>query len=378
MTNIGITGQKGFIGNHLSMSIDFIEEDLSLINFERSWFENETSLDDFVEKCDVIIHLAGLNRHENQDVIYETNIEITKKLVQSLERTNSPTTVLFASSIQENFDNKYGKSKKISRQLLEEWGSRTKNQVTTFIIPNVFGPFCKPFYNSVVATFCFQLTHKEQPKIINDATVDLIFIKDVTDRILNEVKVPSKKKLVNFENTHSIKVSEILTYLESFKNEYFENSVIPCFNNDFEINLFNTYRSYIDLKSHFPIDYTVNQDSRGKFVEIIRLETGGQISFSTTNPGITRGNHFHTRKIERFAVIQGKALIQMRKVDSNETFDFEIFGSSPGFVDMPIWFTHNLINIGDEELITIFWINEFYNPEDPDTFYLDVNLKTDK
>jgi UDP-2-acetamido-2,6-beta-L-arabino-hexul-4-ose reductase len=170
-------------------------------------------------------------------------------------------------------------------------------------------------------------------------------------------------------HTSEAKVSEILTMLNYYKEVYQERGEIPEINNTFELNLFNTYRCFIDIKNYFPIKFTQHTDARGSFVEVIKLGVGGQVSFSTTVPGITRGNHFHTRKIERFAVIKGKALIQLRKIGSDEVLDFYLDGNEPAYVDMPIWYTHNIKNIGDEVLYTNFWINEFYDPNDSDTYF---------
>ena len=192
----------------------------------------------------------------------------------------------------------------------------------------------------------------------------LNFIKRILDLFGTDTQ-----ECINVEHTNSYKVSEILDLLIKFKNKYFEYGEILSFNNQFEINLFNTFRSYINLKTHFPIKYKNNIDERGNFVEIIRLESGGQVSFSTTKNGITRGNHFHTRKIERFSVIKGEALIQIRKIGTTEVFNYYLTGEQPAYVDMPIWYTHNIKNIGEEELCTIFWINEFYDPNDPDTYF---------
>ena len=173
-------------------------------------------------------------------------------------------------------------------------------------------------------------------------------------------------------HTAEAKVSEILSKLQNFKKQYQENGVIPILETHFDFNLFNTFRSYIDIKNHFPVKFIQHSDNRGSFVEIIRLGVGGQVSFSTTMPGVTRGNHYHTRKIERFAVIKGKALIQLRKIGTNEIFDFYLDGNEPAYVDMPIWYTHNIKNIGDETLYTNFWINEAYNPENADTYIENV------
>ncbi|MBS4065752.1 MAG: epimerase, partial [Chitinophagaceae bacterium] len=243
---------------------------------------------------------------------------------------------------------------------------------TGMIIPNVFGPFGNPYYNSFIATFSHQLTHGEQPKIDVDKHVKLIYVKELIDVFLREIRSKTRKSILNIPHSYERKVSEILKILECYKVQYFENGIIPELKSSFEINLFNTFRSYIDYKNHFPVKYLNNIDSRGSFAEIIRMNVGGQVSFSTTFPGITRGNHFHTRKIERFSVIKGKALIQLRKIGTSEVLDFYLDGYEPSYIDMPIWYTHNIKNIGEEELYTNFWINEFYDANDPDTYFEEV------
>ena len=187
-------------------------------------------------------------------------------------------------------------------------------------------------------------------------------------------KINSRENDFLYEVPHTSvnKVSEILAKLENFKTKYFENGEVPELVTSFDYNLFNTFRCYFDIATHYPVKFTQHTDPRGAFVEVIRLGIGGQCSFSTTVPGITRGNHFHTRKIERFAVIKGKALIQLRKIDSDEVLDFYLDGTEPAYVDMPIWYTHNIKNIGDEDLYTIFWINEPYDAADPDTYFVEV------
>jgi UDP-2-acetamido-2,6-beta-L-arabino-hexul-4-ose reductase len=197
---------------------------------------------------------------------------------------------------------------------------------------------------------------------------DRIYIDDLVKVIIDLIEVESIEN-INVDYTDSYKVSQILDLLNSYKLKYFENGQIPSFNCNFEKNLFNTFRTYFDFNTHFPVKYKNNIDQRGNFVEIIKLETGGQVSFSTTKSGVTRGNHFHTRKIERFSVIKGKALIQLRKIGSTEVNDYYLSGDNPSYVDMPIWYTHNIKNIGEEELYTMFWINEFYDEKDPDTYF---------
>lgn len=372
MKKIGITGQNGFVGKHLYNTLNLTPDLYTIIEFKKDYFNDELKLDAFVVQCDTIVHLAAMNRHESQEFIYETNIKLVNQLIDSLERTNSKAHILFSSSSQEEKDNLYGKSKKEGREKLVQWAEKSGGKVNGIVIPNVFGPFGKPFYNSFIATFCYQLTHKETPSIAVDGEVQLIFVSELVKEIIEIINKEEHNEFLIINSTSKVKVSDVLYLLQNFKSNYFERGEIPALNNTFDLNLFNTFRSYIDHTNFFPVKFTQHIDPRGAFVEVIRLGIGGQVSFSTTVPGITRGNHFHTRKIERFSVIKGKALIQLRKIDSDELIDLFLDGSEPAYVDMPIWYTHNIKNIGEEELYTIFWINEFYNPEDADTYFVEV------
>ncbi|MCD0486887.1 NAD-dependent epimerase/dehydratase family protein [Pedobacter sp. MC2016-14] len=369
MIKIGITGQSGFIGQHLYNTLGLYPQEFERIEFKRSYFEDQQALTNFVAQCDVIVHLAAVNRHNDPNQIYNTNINLVTKLIDALNYTNSKAHVLFSSSSQEGLDNLYGKSKKEGREMLEQWAGATDAKLSGMLIPNVFGPFGQPYYNSFVATFCHQLTHNAQPVILNDSLVKLIYVGDVVNQILLLIRAGKESTQQAVFATEEKKVSEVLELLETYKTQYLMQGIIPALNSNFELNLFNTFRGYIDHGTHYPVAYTKHTDERGAFVEIIRLNAGGQVSFSTTVPGITRGNHYHTRKIERFAVIKGKALIQLRKIGGTEVLNFYLDGNSPAYVDMPIWFTHNIKNIGEEELLTNFWINEFYDPNDPDTYF---------
>lgn len=369
---IGITGQEGFVGQHLYNTIGLFTEEFERIPYHIDYFKDQEKLQAFVSQCDVIVHLAAMNRHNDPEVLYQTNINLVKQLITALEVSKSKAHVLFSSSSQEERDNLYGRSKKEGRELLIDWASKANAIFTGLVIPNVFGPFGHPYYNSFIATFSHQLTHNEQPKIEVDGEVKLIYVGELVEVILNEIRSKSGNPLFVIPHTSVHKVSEILSLLETYKAQYFLSGMIPQINSKFELNLFNTFRCYIDIKNHNPVKFVQHTDSRGAFVEVIRLINGGQLSFSTTVPGITRGNHYHTRKIERFAVIKGKALIQLRRIGTNEVLDFYLDGSEPSYVDMPIWYTHNIKNIGDEELYTNFWINEFYDPADADTYFEEV------
>ena len=375
MIKVGITGQSGFIGAHLYNYLG-LQGEVERISFEDDYFKDKSKLQSFVLQCDAIVHLAALNRHEDPQQIYHTNIQLVKQLIQACEDTTSTPHILFASSTQEERDNAYGNSKREGRKLLEKWAEKYNANFTGFVIPNVFGPFGNPYYNSFIATFCYQLTHDEQPKVDKDNEVKLIYVGELVSEITDHIMAMHKESKgsgiidqVPIVHTAEVKVSEVLKLLESYKANYFEQSIIPDLSNSFERNLFNTFVCYIEHNNFFPFHLKLNTDDRGSFVETIKEKNGGQISFSTTKPGITRGNHFHTRKAERFAVIKGKARIELRRIGTDEVLRFELDGSQPSFVDMPIWYTHNITNISNEELYTIFWISEFFDSNDPDTYF---------
>lgn len=372
MKRIGITGKNGFIGWHLYHTLNLQPGNYQLVSFERNFFDNEDLMDSFVRQCDVIVHLAGLNRHHDENEIYQKNITLVEKLAASLERTGRKPHVLMASSTQEDRDNPYGRSKKAAREKLVTWAHQANAPFTGLLLPNIFGPFGHPFYNSFVATFCHQLANGEEPEVQVDAEVSLLYVGDAVDRIIDAIdtSLSDDKWLVPADEKQQVSV--ILQKLKGYRDSYFDQGVIPQLYDAFDIKLFNTFRSYFKHEKLYPRHFKLNTDERGSFVELIRLGIGGQVSYSTTKPGITRGNHFHTRKIERFAVIKGKALIQLRRIGTDDVLSFELDGQRPSYVDMPVWYTHNIRNTGDDELYTVFWINEFYDPQDPDTYLEEV------
>jgi len=377
MKKIGITGQAGFVGNHLYTTLT-LDDSVELIPFKRSYFDDSIALENFVAQCDTIVHLAAMNRHEDMNVIYNTNIGLVDALISACKNKSVTPHIIFSSSSQEDRDNLYGKSKKEGKEKFVAWAEETGGKFTSLKVPNVFGPFGKPNYNSVVATFCHKVARGEETTIIQDGEVGLIYINELVAIFIeaiqgqaDTVSLGHHSHEVIIDPTSKNKVSRILELLKQYKSDYMGNGIFPSLEDSFEKALFNTFRCYVP-EDHYPVKFTKHTDPRGSFVEIARTQTSGQFSFSTTVPGITRGNHFHTRKAERFAVISGKARIQLRKIGTDEVINYELDGNEPAYVDMPIWYTHNIKNIGDEELITLFWINEPYNPEDADTYFEDV------
>lgn len=371
MINVGITGQSGFIGTHLYNYLGIYKDKIKRIEFKDGYFYDDKKLQEFVKKCEVIVHLAAVNRHSDPDVLYNTNIDLVKRLIKAAEITGRTPHIIFSSSIQEARDNLYGKSKRDGRILFESWAMKTGGGFTGLIIPNVFGPFCHPQYNSVIATFSYQLTHSETPVIEFDVALKVIYINDLIKTIYDIILGKIEHKLYYVQYNKEIKVNEILKLLNEYYEYYFVQNIIPVLKDNFEVSLFNTFRTYIDIE-HYPVKLKKKTDGRGLLIEIIKEYTGGQSFFSLTKIGATRGNHFHTKKIERFCVLKGEGIIKMRKIGSEEIIKYYVNGYEPSIVDIPIWYTHNITNVGQEDMLTLFWTNEIFNPEDTDTFFEEV------
>jgi UDP-2-acetamido-2,6-beta-L-arabino-hexul-4-ose reductase len=364
---VGITGMVGFVGSHLRERLGR-EEGLSVVApFEDSFFEDSAKLKDYLRKCDVVVHLAGVNRGEPEDV-YRVNVELAEKLIASMEELKIKPHVIFSSSTQCDLDNPYGRGKKEGMRLLSEWSGRSGAAVTLMVIPNIFGGYGRPFYNSVVATFCYQLSHGERPRIMVDKEMGLIYINELTELICRAIKnPPSGVHEIRVEPTSQAKVTEVLATLEKFKDFFYNRKTVPKFDSLFERNLYNAFITYMDA-SDYEQTLTRHSDDRGSLVEVVKQVGAGQFFFSTTKPGVTRGNHYHSRKMEKFCVVKGEGLIKMRRIGTDKVVEFRVSGDKPVAVEMPIFHTHNITNVGDEEMLTLFWTNELFDPDDPDTF----------
>lgn len=380
MLRIGITGQAGFVGTCLYHTLGLYPELYRRVPFEDAFFDSDERLRSFVAQCDVIVHLAAVNRHPDPEELYRTNVELVDRLVGAMEAEGVAPHVLFSSSTQEERDNPYGRSKREGRARLEAWARRCGARFTGLVVPNVYGPFGRPDYNSFVATFAYRLTHGMQPEVVQDAEVKLIYVGSLVRRILACIDGQGAERIACVRVPHDVcmRVSEVLHLFERFGEQYLRQGIIPELRDRNERNLFNTFRSYIDPQERFPAALTPHADPRGVFVETLRTRMGGQASFSTTVPGVTRGEHFHTRKIERFAVVSGKARIRLRRIGTDRVYEFLLDGQHPAYVDMPVWYTHNITNVGDDTLYTVFWIDEPFDPKDPDTFFEKVAPESSK
>ncbi|MBU1022131.1 MAG: NAD-dependent epimerase/dehydratase family protein [Candidatus Margulisbacteria bacterium] len=367
---VGITGYTGFIGSHLVDRLSR-ESKISIVPIDDALFQSAEQLKDLIKNCDCIVHFAGMNRGEEKE-IYATNIRLSQTLVKCFEETGQKPHLIFASSILSNADSAFGRSKKESCDIFADWAKRNKANVSLLTIPNVFGDRGKPFYNSVIATFCYQLTHGQEPKVIQDREIELIYINELIDTIVKVINQPSQGiQNIRIPGTKNIKVSELLKILENFKDCFFKKRVVPSLTEPFLINLYNVFLSYLDYDD---LSFTpqVHGDERGELFEIVKLAQGGQVFFSTTKPGIVRGNHYHIRKLEKFCVLKGNAIIRMRRIGTDKIQEFKIDSRKPTFIDIPIFHTHHIENAGQDDLLTLFWSNELFDAADPDIFYEEV------
>lgn len=367
---VGITGAKGFIGSHVAERIGR-DKDVELTTNDIGLFEDDAMLREFVSGCDVIVHLAAMNRGSDDD-IYNTNVNTVKTLISFMGDAGVKPHVIFASSTQQELDNPYGRSKLEGARLLAEWSGRSGAPVSLLVIPNVYGDGCRPFYNSVVATFCHQVAHGESPTIIKDKDVDFIYINELSEYIYEVAKNPPAGVVERQVPASSIMpVSRLLSVLQGFREDFFTKGVIPVPAEPMLANLYNVFMTYMEYGdyAHSPV---VHKDDRGELFEVIKLSAGGQIFFSTTVPGVVRGNHYHSRKIERFCVLKGDAVIRLRKIGTDNAVEYNVSGKSPKFIDIPIFHTHNIENVGDTDLLTLFWSNELFDPTDMDTFFEEV------
>ena len=361
-----ISGHNGFVGKHFIRNLKKNAIKSSIEKLTRSDFLDVKKLIKKISPNDIVVHFAAVNRDINEKSLIKKNNEINNQLLKALNSINFKGKLIFSSSTQESQKTAYGIVKKEARIKFEEQSKLLGYKFYGLIIPNLFGPFCKPNYNSFVATFSNQIIEGITPKINEDKIIDLLYIDDLIDMIINLIS--SKTRDVRLNNVNKIRVSEVLHKLKDFSRIYIKKGYIPSLESNFEIQLFNTFRSYINYKNYFPKEYESFSDKRGTFFELNRSLTESQSSFSLTNEGEIRGQHFHTRKIERFSVVKGQARLILREILSKNKIEYILDGDNPSYVDIPIWHTHSLENIGKNELITFFWINEHFSETNHDTY----------
>lgn len=362
MIKVGITGIDGLIGWHLRSFLHG-QKGIELRGADKPEFADKELLLKFVSGCDVIVHLAGLNRGDEAEVA-RANVEITNTLLGACRAAGARPHIIFSSSTHIYRDTPYGKSKRGCTELLRAWAAENKTVFTNLILPNVFGEGGRPFYNSVVSTFCSQLAEGQKPEVITDSEIELLHAQSVAREIFALINKPVDGDLPLAGG--KILVSQLLAKIKTMAESY-SGHVIPDLRTPLDLAVFNTYRSYL-FPEKVPVAIDLKTDARGYLFEATKSLNGGQTFISSTVPGITRGNHYHTVKMERFLVIKGKACVRVRKLFSDKVHEFFVDGGKPEYIDMPALHTHNITNTGDGELITMFWSNEIFDPANPDTY----------
>ncbi|MBQ7045241.1 MAG: capsular polysaccharide biosynthesis protein CapF [Clostridia bacterium] len=369
--NILVTGSNGFVGKNLVIELknkgytDIFEYDIDT---------DPALLDGYCKKADFVFHLAGVNRPQTEDEFMQGNFGFTSLLLDTLKKHNNTCPVMISSSIQAALDNPYGKSKKAGEDLIFKYSEQTGSKAYVYRFENVFGKWCRPNYNSAVATFCNNIAN-DLPIKVNDPSVNmqLIYIDDVVAELISALEGEPTLLDDGFCHVlpvHKVKLGEIVELLYSFKESRKDLSV-PLMSDPFVKKLYATYLSYLP-KDSFSYNLKMNCDERGSFTEILRTAHHGQFSVNISKPGITKGQHWHHTKNEKFVVVSGKGVIRFRKPDSDEIIEYFVSGDKIEVVDIPTGYTHNIENLGDTDMVTFMWCNECFDPEHPDTYFLKV------
>ena len=363
-----VTGSKGFIAKNL-IAILQRDESIKLLLLHK---ENEQLLESYLQEADFIFHLAGVNRPDNVDEFYKGNAGLTEIMLDILQQYNKSTPILLSSSTQIDKENDYGKSKLQAEELLLSYANKSQAAVFIYRLPNVFGKWSKPNYNTVIATWCYNMTH-DLPITINDDTVELslVYIDDVINAFLKHLNgYKHNDTFYNVEVVYHKSLGDIVSLLNSFK-ESRKSLIVPNVGSGFERALYASYLSFLD-PSDFSYELKGHQDDRGTFYEIVKTLDAGQFSISTTKPGITRGNHYHDSKNEKFLVIKGEATIEHRHVYSEEIITYKVSDQKMEIVEMIPGYTHNITNSGDVEMVLLIWANEQFDVNNSDTHFLKV------
>lgn len=375
-----LTGANGFVGKNLVSTLKNIKEGKDRtrnIDIEDIYtYDIDNTIEDlkeYTKECDFVFHLAGVNRPKNIEEFYEGNTDFTELLCASLEAHDNKCPVLISSSIQAKKSNDYGKSKKEGEQILIRHAMNNDSKVYIYRLANLFGKWCRPNYNSVVATWCYNIAHDLDIRISNpNAKIELCYIDDVIDEFLNVLEghpTISTGEYNKVHPTYEIALEELSKIIYSFRDSR-ESLFLPDLKeNSLEKKLYSTYLSYLpENKFSYPLQ--MNVDERGSFTEFLKTEDFGQVSINVSKPGITKGQHWHHSKNEKFLVVSGKGLIQFRNINDDKIIEYYVSGEKLEVVDIPTGYTHNIINLSEtEDLVTIMWANEIFDPDHPDTYF---------
>ena len=377
-----ITGANGFVGKNLVSTLKNIKDGKDKtrnIDIEDIYsYDVDNTIEDlkkYTGDCDFVFHLAGINRPKDISEFYQGNATFTETLCSLLEEHDNKSPILISSSIQASKDNDYGKSKKEGEEYLLNHGKKMDSKVYIYRLANLFGKWCRPNYNSVTATWCYNVANEKDIQI-NDPNVELplCYIDDVVNEFLNALEghpTACKEGIYEVHPVHHVKLGELADIIKSFKESRGTLNVPNMKEGSLEKKLYSTYLSYLP-KDRFSYPLKMNTDQRGSFTEFLKTEEYGQVSVNVSKPGITKGQHWHHSKNEKFLVVSGKGLIQFRDIYSDEIIEYYVSGDKLEVIDIPTGYTHNIINIGESDMVTIMWANEKFDPKHPDTYYEEV------
>ena len=371
-----ITGAKGFIGKNLITRLR-LRDDIQIFGYDVENTEDE--LNTWLDEADFVYHLAGVNRPQNEGEFFTGNVGLTSRICDRLAQRTDPPPVLLSSSIQAELDNPYGRSKRLAEEALTEYAENTGARVIIYRLKNVFGKWSRPNYNTVVATFCYNIAH-DLPITISDPAheLELIHIDDVVRHFIAELDEPWTSGVVRRDVTpvYRVTLGRLADIIRSFR-AIRDTLQMPDFSDPFIYKLYGMYLTYLD-EDDFAYDLAQHCDDRGCLAEFIKSPHLGQVFVSRTKPGVTRGNHYHHTKAEKVLVLDGKALIRFRPVqglktgsersDDQGVIEYQVSGKDFRVLDIPPGYTHTITNVGNTELIAIFWASEVFDPGKPDTF----------
>ena len=393
--NILITGAKGFVGKNLVANLYNIKNgknrtrSFSIDNIYEFDVDTDISLlDEYCQNADFVFNLAGVNRPQNNEEFMQGNFGFSSTLIDTLKKYSNTCPVVLSSSIQATligrYDSDYGRSKKAGEELFFDYAKETGAKVFVYRFPNLFGKWCRPNYNSAVATFCNNIAN-DLPIQVNDRNIklELLYIDDLIEEMFDAIEgkehhcefngietvLKDDGRYCAVPKTHKVTLGEIVDLLESFKSQP-KTLIMPKIpDNSFAKKLYSTFLSYLPKeKTSFPLK--MNIDDRGSFTELLKTAECGQFSVNISKPGITKGQHWHNSKWEFFIVVAGHGLIQERKIGTDETIEFEVSGDKIEAIHMLPGYTHNIINLSEtENLVTVMWANEQFDPNRPDTFF---------
>lgn len=365
-----VTGARGFVGKNLIAELNNRGyKDIYSFDIDT----DKALLDEYTKNCEFVFHLAGVNRPKDEKEFMEGNFGFTSELLDLLKNNNNKAPILITSSIQAERDNPYGNSKRAGEELMFGYSSETGAKAIVYRLPNLFGKWSRPNYNTVVATFCHNIARGLDIQINNpDAELTLCYIDDLLDEFIRALEgSPTKNgKYCCVPIIHKITLKDLADKIKGFKESRKDLS-IPDMEDEITKKLYSTYLSFLP-ENDFSYDLNMHCDNRGSFTEFIKNPQTGQVSVNVAKPGITKGNHWHHTKNEKFLVVSGKGLIRFRNINSDEIIEYKVSGEKLQVVDIPTGYTHSIANIGDTDLVTIMWANEAFNPEKPDTYFLEV------